>query len=129
MTQVRQAPFLQPWNQALEDYYRYDCQEVPGGIMASTSLATTAEDRASLNQVDLSLLYPQVECPVLALRAGQGIMSPSQLVMPPDATARLREDLPQTQLVDLAECNHFSIVFQPSAQRQQAIKQFLDSLP
>ena len=127
MTQVRQAPFLQPWNQALEDYYRYDCQEVPGGIMASTSLATTLEERSSLHQVDVSRFYAQVRCPVLVLRAGQGMLAPDQLVLPADATQRLLQDLPQARLEELAELNHFSMVFQPHAGRDQAIRRFLSA--
>jgi pimeloyl-ACP methyl ester carboxylesterase len=125
MAQVRRAPHLQPWNQALEDYYRYDCQEVPGGIMASTSAATTAQDRAGLHQMDVGRFYPRLSCPVLVLRATEGVMAPEQLVLPPDAAERLRGDLPQAQWRDLAGLNHFSIIFQPHAARDQAIREFL----
>jgi pimeloyl-ACP methyl ester carboxylesterase len=125
LAQVRQAPFLQPWNQATEDYYRYDCIKVPGGVKSGTSSATVAEERANLNKVDFSRFYPQVRCPVLVLRAGQGMLAPDQLVLPDDATARLLRDLPQARLVELDRLNHFSIIFQPSPQRAQAVKEFL----
>ena len=127
MAQVRQAPFLQPWNQALEDYYLYDCQEVPGGVMASTSSATTAQDRASLHQVDVSRFYPRVRCPVLLLRAAQGMSAPDQLVLPADATRDLLRSLPQARLEDLAGLNHFSIIFQPHAGRSRAVGSFLSA--
>lgn len=125
LARVRQAPFLQPWNQATEDYYRYDCQKVPGGVRSGTSSATVAEERANLNKVDFSRFYSQVRCPVLVLRAERGMLAPDQLVLPEDATAELLRNLPQARLVNPAGLNHFSIIFQPSPERAQAVREFL----
>ncbi len=121
----RGAPFLQPWNQALEDYYSYDCQEAPGGVVSSTSLATTQQERANLNQVDVGGFYPRVSCPVLVLRATQGVLAPDQMVLPPDATANLLAALPQAELADMEGLNHFTIIFHPNAERKRAVEDFL----
>jgi len=121
----RGAPFLQPWNQALEDYYSYDCQEGPGGVVSGTSLATTQQERANLNQVDVSRFYPQVGCPVLVLRAAQGVLAPEQMVLPSDATANLLAALPQAELAEMHKLNHFTIIFHPHAERARAVETFL----
>ena len=125
MAPIRQAPFLLPWNQAMEDYYLYDCQEVPGGVRSSTSKATADEERANLHQTDISAFFPRISCPVLVLRATEGMLAPDQLVLPLEAAQNLQAALPAARLVDLPGSNHFSIIFQPNPERDQAIREFL----
>lgn len=125
LAQVRQAPFLRPWNQALENYFRYECEAVPGGVRSRIRPQNIEEERASLLASDTSVYYPGVKCPVLVLRATRGMLAADDLVLPAEATANLRRDLPTARVVDLPGIHHFSILFQPCAERDRALSEFL----
>jgi pimeloyl-ACP methyl ester carboxylesterase len=124
---IKQAPFLQPWNQAMENYYRYECEEAAGGVRSRIRPENITEERTNLLAADTSRYYQDVRCPVLVLRATQGMLTGDDLVLPPDATQRLRRDLPSARVVDLPGINHFSVLFQPSPERDQALREFLGS--
>lgn len=125
LDQVRQAPFMKPWNQAVEDYFRYECEEIDGGVRSRIRPQNIDEERASLLSTDTSQYYHSIKCPVLVLRATQGMLAADDLVLPADAIARLQEDLPTAEVVDLPGIQHFSVLFQPSPERDRALKDFL----
>ncbi len=123
---IKQAPYVHPVNQAVEDYFRYECEEVPaGGVRSRTKPEHIAEERKSLLTSDTSLYYAGIKCPVLVLRATEGMLSHDDLVLPPDAVERLKKDLPGAEVVDLKGLNHFNMIFAPSAERDQALREFL----
>jgi len=122
---VQQAPFLRPWSQALEEYFRYECEEVEGGVRSRIRQENIAEERVSLLGSDTSVYYRDIKCPVLVLRATRGMLAEDDLVLPAEAAARLQRDLPTAQVKDLAGLNHFSILFQPDQARDQALREFL----
>ena len=125
IAQIRQAPFLQPWNRNTEDYYRYESQEVEGGVISRIQPEHIAEERNNLLAMETGEFYPGVECPVLILRATEGMLTQDDLVLPPGAAQRLAASLKQAELVDLPGINHFSLVFQPSPERDRALREFL----
>ncbi|MEW5912175.1 MAG: alpha/beta hydrolase [Thermodesulfobacteriota bacterium] len=122
---VKQAPYLQPWNQTIEDYFRYECEEVEGGVRSRVRPENIAEERQSLLGKDTSVYYQDIHCPVLVLRATRGMIAQDDLVLPADAAERLRRDLPTAKVVDLEGLNHFSMLFQPDQARDQALRDFL----
>jgi len=124
---ARQAPFFKPWNQAIEDYYRYDAHEVPGGVCSRISPSSIAEERKNLSQVKPSEFYPLVKCSVLMVQAKKGMLAHDDLVLPDDGLQRMLEAMPQARHVILPGIHHFSMVFQPSRERDQAILEFMKS--
>jgi pimeloyl-ACP methyl ester carboxylesterase len=125
LAQARRAPFFDPWNQTLDDYYRYDAEDVPGGVSSRISPATIAEERKNLAQIKPSELYPLVKCPVLMVQAKKGMLAEDDLVLPDDALQRMLKAMPQAKHVSLPSIHHFSMVFQASPERDQAILEFL----
>jgi len=63
---------------------------------------------------------------VLILRATDGILSPDDLVLPEAAVERMIAEIADAQRVDVQGTNHYSILLQPNAQRDQAILKFLE---
>jgi pimeloyl-ACP methyl ester carboxylesterase len=122
---VRKAPYFNPWNQTLEDYFRYDLEEVQGGVASRISPESIAEERANLAQIKPSELYPRVGCPVLILQALKGMLAADDLVLPTDALAKMLKAIPQASAVSLKNIHHFSLVFQPCPKRDQAVLKFL----
>jgi pimeloyl-ACP methyl ester carboxylesterase len=123
---LKQAPVLQPWSQAIEDYFRYESETVEGGVRSRIVPEHIFEDVQNVHQATPSVYYSQLKCPVLILRATDGILTPDDLVLPEAAVERMISEIAAARRVDVPGTNHYSILFQPNAQRDQAIRKFLE---
>ncbi len=121
---VQQAPFLQPWNPALDDYLAYEIQEVEGGVRSSVSPAAVERDAEDLRQAQPAELYRRVACPVLILRAPEAILG-DDLILPQAAVDKMLREIKDATLVNLAGANHYNIINADMPQRRQALTDFL----
>jgi pimeloyl-ACP methyl ester carboxylesterase len=122
---MKQAPFLRPWSQAIEDYFRYESVDVEGGVRSRIHPDHIQEEAQNIRQEVPSAYYPKVTCPVLILRATDGLISQDDLVLPVAAVERMVSEIPDARRVDIMGTNHFSILLQPNEERDQAILEFL----
>jgi pimeloyl-ACP methyl ester carboxylesterase len=123
---MKLAPFLQPWSPALEDYFRYESEAVEGGVRSRINPANIIEEVQNIQQEVPAEYYPKVTCPVLILRATDGILSNDDLVLPESAVERMVSEIPNARRADINGTNHFSILFQPHEARDKAIQEFLE---
>ena len=123
---MKLAPFLQPWSQALEDYFRYESEAVEGGVRSRINPANILEEAQNIRQEAPAQYYSKVTCPVLILRATDGILSNDDLVLPESAVDRMVSEIPDARRIDIKGTNHFSILFQPNEMRDKAIREFLE---
>lgn len=123
---MKLAPFLQPWSQALEDYFQYESEAVEDGVRSRINPANIQEEVQNIQQEVPAEYYPEVTCPVLILRATSGILSQNDLVLPESAVDRMVSEIPDARRIDIEGTNHFSILLQPNEKRDQAIREFLD---
>ena len=123
---MKLAPFLQPWSQALEDYFQYESEAVEGGVRSRINPANIQEEIQNIQQEVPSEYFSKVTCPVLILRATDGIFSKDDLVLPGSAVDRMVSEIPEALRVDIQGTNHFSILFQSNEMRDQAIREFLE---
>jgi len=126
LSQMKQAPYLQPWNPYMEVYFRYEVEEVEGGIRSRVHPEHIVEEATNLRNIDSASFYIQVICPTLILRATRGMLSEDDLVMPEDVVERMVDEIPNAKRVDLEGTNHYSILFHPNEKRDQAILNFLE---
>jgi len=122
---ARQAPYANPWNSCLEAYFRYEIEEVSGGVGTRVQPGNIAEERANLKEFKPSDLYSQIQCPVLVLRATVGLGPEKGLVLPERAADSMLASIPQANLVNLKGVDHYSIVFQPNPERDRLILGFM----
>lgn len=122
---LKQAPFLQPWNSFLETYFQYEVEEVEGNMRSRVQPEHIQEEILNLKEVDPSQLYFKVSSPVLILRATQGMLAEDDLVLPEEAVEQMLREIRNAKRVDLEGTNHYTILFQPSEKRDQAIFRFL----
>jgi len=122
---VKKAAYLDPWNDFIETYFRYECEEKEGVVRSRIRPEHIAEERKHLAATDTSAFYENVRCPVLVLRATEGMVAKDDHVVPDDAAAELKKALPQMELVSVQGSNHYSILFQPFEQRDNALRDFL----
>jgi pimeloyl-ACP methyl ester carboxylesterase len=123
---VKQAPFHKTWSPALDAYSRYEIEEVAGGVRARPRPEHIEEERQNMGAFDAGACYSRVTCPVLILRATEGMASGDDLLLPESAVERMVGEIPHSRLVDLDGTNHYTVMFQPNRERDLAIMDFLE---
>ena len=125
LTQMKQAPYLQPWNLYMETYFRYEVENVEGGVRSRVHPEHINEEAKNLGKVDSREFYKKVKSPTLILRATRGMLAEDDLLLPEDVVERMAGEIPNAKRVDIEGANHYSILFQPNKKRDQAILKFL----
>jgi pimeloyl-ACP methyl ester carboxylesterase len=125
LSQMKQAPYLQPWNSYMKTYFRYEVEEVEGGIRSRVHPKHIEEEARNLGKVDSSEFYKKVKAPTLILRATKGMLAEDDLLLPEDVVDRMVYEIPNAKRVDVEGANHYSILFQPNKIRDQTILEFL----
>lgn len=125
LSPLRQTPFLQPWNSFFETYYRYEVEDVEGGVRSRVDPKHIEEEAGNLRKVDSSQFYKRVLCPSLILRATKGLLAEDDLVLPADVAERMVREMPNAKKLDIKGSNHYSILFQPDIMRDKALLGFL----
>ena len=122
---MQRNPLLNPWTQELEAYYLYELEEVQGGVRSRVKAEHIKEEAGNLTDYDITKFYPRIKCPVLILRAPEGMAVPDNVLLPQQALDRMLEEIPDVKYVDIPGSNHYSIVMQPQPVRDEVILDFL----
>jgi pimeloyl-ACP methyl ester carboxylesterase len=122
---MKKAPFLQPWSAALEIYFRHEVEEVPDGVKSRTQGGHIQEEILNLLKFDVEPIYEQVQCPVLILRALEGMLTKEDILLPEEVAEKMIREIPNARRLDVAKTNHYSILFAASPRRNQGILEFL----
>ena len=125
ISQMKQAPYLQPWNPFMDKYFQYEVEEVEGGVRSRIHPKHIEEEAQNLGKVDSTQFYQKVISPTLILRATKGMLAKDDLVLPEDVADRMVREIPSAKRVDVESVNHYTILFQPNEKRDQAILDFL----
>ena len=125
LSQMKQAPYLQPWNSYMETYFRYEVERVKGGVRSRVHPEHINEEAKNLGKVDSREFYKRVKAPTLILRATKGMLAKDDLLLPEDVVERMVREIPNAKRIDIKGANHYSILFQPDKKRNQAILEFL----
>ena len=125
LNKMKAAPYIHPWTPATETYYRYEIQDVAGGVQTNIDPAHILEEAANIRKVNCAPYYPQLKCKVLVLRAPNGLFSREDLLLPEDVIGKMMREIPDVRRFDVAGTNHYGIVFQPHEDRDNAIRNFL----
>jgi len=126
VSQMKQAPFLKPWNSFMETYFRYEVEEVEGGLRSRVHPKHIEEEAQNLGKVDSTQFYTKVTSPTLILRATKGLLAEDDLVLPKDVAEKMVREMQKAECLDLEGTNHYSILFQPNKKRDRAILKFLE---
>ncbi len=125
LSQMKQAPYLKPWNSYMETYFRYEVEKVKGGVRSRVHPKHIEEEAKNLGKVDSGEFYKRVKAQTLILRATKGLLAKDDLLLPENVVARMVREIPNAKRVDIKGANHYSILFQPNKKRDQAILEFL----
>lgn len=125
ISQMKQAPYLQPWNSYMETYFRYEVEKVKGGLRSRVHPKHIEEEAKNLGKVDSRKYYQKVTSPTLILRATKGMLFKDDFVLPENVAKRMLREMPNAKRFDVEGTNHYTILFEPNAVRDKAILQFL----
>ena len=126
ISQMKQAPYLRPWNSFMETYFRYEVEKVKGGLSSRVHPEHIEEERQNMAKVDSRKFYKRVKAPTLILRATKGMLAEDDLLLPEDVADRMVREILNARKVDIEGTNHYSILFQPNKKRDQTILKFLN---
>jgi pimeloyl-ACP methyl ester carboxylesterase len=122
---MKKAPFLQPWSSLLETYFRHEVEIFPDGVRSRIQPDHIQEEALNLNRFEAEPLYRQIQCPVLILRAPEGMLAKDDILLPEEVVEKMTREIPKAKRLDLPGTNHFSILFALSAARDDGIREFL----
>ncbi|MGD2187597.1 MAG: alpha/beta hydrolase, partial [Desulfobacterales bacterium] len=125
LKKMSEPPYIQPWSAAIETYYRYEIEPTQGGVRTNIQPAHIQEEAANIRQVACATFYPKVNCEVLILRAPKGLLSQEDILLPEKVIDKMMAEIPNAGRFDVEGVNHYGIVFQPHAERDRAVRDFL----
>ncbi len=129
LERMRSAPYLQPWNAVIENYFRYEMEQCPAGVKTNIAAECIGEEAANVRKIDCRRLYPLATCPSLILRATNGLFGDGDLLLPTNVVAEMKSELPDATRYDVEGVNHYGIVMQPHKGRDEALLKFLRLTP
>lgn len=122
---MQRSPVLQPWNPVIENYFRYEIEEVEDGVRCNINPNHIMEESENLRKTDVRFFYPHVQCETLILKATRGLLGNDDILLPEPVIAGMLKNIPNAQRLDIEELNHYGIVFQPNSGRDRALREFL----
>jgi pimeloyl-ACP methyl ester carboxylesterase len=74
----------------------------------------------------LSKLWPHVRCPTLVLLSTVGLAGPEEgFILPPEDAYRMQEIIPDCDLVEVENTNHYDILYSAPPGTVKATRAFL----
>ena len=125
--QMKSAPYITPWLPHIDRHYQYEIEKVKGGYRTNINLNHIQEESGNVRKIDCASLYARVQCPVLILRAPHGLISQDDLLLPEEAIQKMLMMIPNARRFDVLGTNHYGIIFQPHAHRDNAVLRFLST--
>ena len=117
LSQMKQAPYLQPWNSYMETYFRYEIEEVEGGVRSRVHPKHIEEEARNLGKVDSREFYKKVKAPTLILRATKGMLAEDDLLLPEDVVDRMVHEIPNAKK---SRCGRHQSLLHPIPAQQDA---------
>lgn len=127
MDQMKSAPYITPWLPHIDLHYQYEIESTKGGYRTNICLKHIQEESVNVRKINCASLYTRVQCPVLILRAPQGLISQDDLLLPEEVVRKMLMMIPNAQRFDVKGTNHYGIIFQPHGDRDKAILKFLST--
>ncbi len=121
---VRQLGTVRPWSPYWEGYFRYELEEVPGGVRARSRREAVLEDADYGDRHDPADLWPYLTMPVLLVRATQPLVGERGFVVPEEVRDAFLAAVPSAAVVEV-DGNHYGVNTHPDA--AEAAARFLDA--
>lgn len=110
---LKAVPFLRPyWNKYLDTYFEHDViRRDDGSVVAKTYRDGAFEDLEDEEEREAEPLWARVQVPTLLLRAGQGILSDNDQLLPEESAAAIQSTIKDCRYVNFPTLNHYTVIF------------------
>ncbi|MCB1308957.1 MAG: alpha/beta hydrolase [Leptospiraceae bacterium] len=148
LQQIRTSPMIDAWSGQIEEHFRYELEECPGGVRCNIPPGVIETEMAAMGGSVLPARifrralyaparfwktlrrnnrppYTKVPQPVLVLVAGKANLIPGDQLLPENAVRRMRSELPDCRSLYFPELNHYGILIAEDNRRDEAILKFL----
>ena len=123
---MKQVPFLRPWSDDIEAYFRYDLVESQEGVRSRIQAEHIREEITNKHGTPAGQYYKDLKCPVLILRATDGILAANDILLPGKSVEKMLGEIPDARVVDITGTNHYSILFQPNPKRDRELLAYIE---
>ncbi|MEO8956485.1 MAG: alpha/beta fold hydrolase [Ktedonobacteraceae bacterium] len=110
---LKLAPFLGPyWNEYTDTYFEHDVKRSSDGSVASKCYREgVIEEGRRYSEARPEEQWANVQVPTLLLRAGQGMFSDNDQLLPEAAAAAAHRSIKDCRFVNYPTLNHYTILF------------------
>jgi pimeloyl-ACP methyl ester carboxylesterase len=110
---LKLAPFLGPyWNEYTDIYFEHDVKRSSDGSVASKCYREgVIEEGLRYSEARPEEQWANVQVPTLLLRAGQGMFSDNDQLLPEAAAAAAHRSIKDCRFVNYPTLNHYTILF------------------
>ena len=125
---LKVAPFLGPyWNDYLELYFDHDVyRNSDGSVVPKGSREAVQEEQRNLEKFNPEEQWAKLQVPVLLLRAGLGMFTESDQLLPEELAVAIQRGIRGLTYVNFPKLNHYTIVFGVSGGPAREIRKFVD---
>lgn len=124
---VRNLPIFEDrWDENLDRYFAGDVRPENSEWRHHADLETVGDDREKMHGFPLSELWPRIQCPTLVLLSTVGLAGPDEgFILPPQEARRMRDTIPDCELVEVEDTNHYDILYSAPETTVRAIRSLL----
>ena len=125
---LKLAPFLGPyWNEYVDIYFQHDVRHNSDGSVASKCYREgIMEEGQRYSEAQPEKQWTHVQVPTLLLRAGQGMFSDNDQLLPAASAEAARQSIKDCSFVNYPNLNHYTILFGVESGPVQDIRAFID---
>lgn len=121
---LKQARIFPEWTEAVDRAYRYDCQEVEGGVMSKVSKTAIHSEIANVGlyyKTSVSL-YPQIKVPTLIIRAPTPVGDIANPFLLPEHIQAMTSGIGGgAKVIEVPGANHYTVLIEPTLEMLQGI--------
>ena len=125
---LKLTPFLGPyWNEYVDIYFQHDVRHNSDGSVASKCYREgIMEEGQRYWEAPPEKQWEHVQVPTLLLRAGQGMFSDSDQLLPVASAEAARQSIKDCRFVNYPNLNHYTILFGVESGPVRDIRAFID---
>jgi pimeloyl-ACP methyl ester carboxylesterase len=126
---LKMAPFLGPyWNEYLDTYFDHDVYRNPdGSVVAKCYREGILEEGTRYSEAKPEEQWARVQVPTLLLRAGQGMFSNDDQLLPEASAEAACTAIKDCQFINYPDLNHYTIVLGSDPTPMQDIHAFINA--
>lgn len=125
---LKMAPFLGPyWNEYVDLYFKYDVRRGnDGSVVSKCYREGVLEEGLHYGDALPEEQWANVRVPTLLLRAGQGLFSNNDQLLPEESAEAIQHGIKNCRYVNFPTLNHYTIIFGVESGPAEEIRDFID---